>query len=73
MQYRLRTLLIVSTIGPLALAGMYWGWHVRTRWHFHDGKIIYLPNNTPGYHWKPTAQGGIIEVPNEKPVLMDRR
>ena len=61
-RFKLRTLLIVLAMGPMVLAGSYWASQLRGRWLIHQGKIIYLPENTPGYHWALTARGGFREV-----------
>jgi hypothetical protein len=72
MRYRLRTLLIVLAIGPIVFA---WWWYVAWRRHkagwrwfeFDSGESVYLPPNTPGYHWEISTPhyDGFEEVPNK--------
>jgi len=66
LRYRLRTLLIMLTVGPPAVAAGYWLWEWSrpSPWYIRDGSpsIMLLPNK-PGFRWKLTQQG-LIEVPD---------
>ena len=75
-RYSLRTLLILLAVGPAVLAGSYWAWstYEATRWRWYkidSGGPVYLPPNTPGYHWEKNRPhyDGWHEAPNKKSVL----
>jgi hypothetical protein len=65
MRFRLRTLMIVGAIGPVALASAYWLWQWSRPSPWYGDTTGYIPPpNKPGYHWKLTRDRGLIEVPD---------
>jgi hypothetical protein len=70
MQYRLRTLLILLAVGPVALWLGWLAWErsrPRPAWYIHDSfnpPLVY-PEKA-GYRWKLTRQG-LKQVPDNVP------
>ena len=71
LRYKLRTLLIVLALGPVALAGCYWWW-AKTVHHtsiqggiggtfvteyLNDGSIVKRRSDVPEVQWKRAGPG----------------